>query len=85
MTEFIDKHEAAKLLRVHYNTIGRYRKSQTVGWIEGVHYAALPSGEIRYNKPMLLDWLTNRHDPQAHLRAIEIYQASLLSNQRRKA
>lgn len=33
----------------------------------------------------ILDWFHNRHDPAAPMRAIEIYQASLLSNQKKSS
>ncbi|MGG6239389.1 hypothetical protein [Leptolyngbya sp. KIOST-1] len=51
--------------------------------IEGVHWVRVNSRCIRYNLELIKDWLHNRHDPVAHQRAIEIYQASLLSNQRK--
>ncbi|WP_228040979.1 hypothetical protein [Nodosilinea sp. LEGE 07088] len=51
--------------------------------IEGVHWVRVNSRCIRYNLELIKDWLHNRHDPAAHQRAIEIYQASLLSNQRK--
>jgi tRNA(His) 5'-end guanylyltransferase len=51
--------------------------------IEGIHWVRMNSRCIRYNLELIKDWLHNRHDPAAHQRAIEIYQASLLSNQRK--
>ncbi|MEO0375351.1 MAG: hypothetical protein AAF329_12155 [Cyanobacteria bacterium P01_A01_bin.17] len=51
--------------------------------VEGIHWVRVNSRCIRYNLELIQDWLHNRHDPAAHQRAIEIYQASLLSNQRK--
>lgn len=82
--EFIEKREAANLLKCHPGSLPRYRKDEKIGWIEGVHYTRPNGQKVLYNKELLHDWLVNRHDPAAHLVAIENYQASLLSNQRRK-
>lgn len=84
---FVDKYEGAALLCIHWKTLAQYRKDKNIGWIEGVHYSKLPSGEYRYNDLLLKDWLANQHDPIAHQRAIELYRASLPSNQttRRKS
>lgn len=79
--EFIDKHEAGKLLKRHPQSLARYRSNPQIGWVEGIHYTRPNGQEVLYNKQLLLDWLANRHDLDAHLRAVEIYQASLLSNQ----
>lgn len=80
--EFIDKHEAAQILKVHPGTLNRYRQEGKL--IEGVHYTRLSSQTIRYNKALLEDWVANRDDPAAHRRAIEVFLASLLGNQSKK-
>jgi hypothetical protein len=80
--EFIDKHEAAQLLKVHPGTLNRYRQEGRL--IEGIHYTRLSSQTVRYNKALLQDWAANREDPAAHRRAMEIYIASLLGNQPRR-
>jgi hypothetical protein len=36
---------------------------------------------VLYNRPMIKDWIENRHDPEAHQRVIEAYQANRLSQQ----
>lgn len=82
--EFIDKHQAAKLLDCHPATLQQYRKNEKIGWVEGLHYVRPNGQKVLYNKPLIADWLANRHDPDAHLRAIANYQASLLSNQKLK-
>ncbi len=48
--------------------------------LQGIHYTTVNGRLLLYNLPLMLDWLANRHDPDAHLRAIENFQASLLSN-----
>ncbi|MEO0759516.1 MAG: hypothetical protein AAFY78_21885 [Cyanobacteria bacterium J06648_16] len=52
-------------------------------WIEGLHWVRLNSRCIRYNLELIQDWLHNRENPTAHMRAIAIYQQQLLSNQKK--
>jgi hypothetical protein len=77
--DFIDKHEAAKLLKIHPGTLNRYRQEGKL--TEGVHFIRLSSQTIRYNKALLEDWAANLDDPAAHRRAIEVFITSLLGNQ----
>lgn len=81
MVQFVSKQEATQSLRLSGTTLRRYRVQGLL--IEGVHWVRVNSRCIRYNLELINDWLHNRHDPAAHQRAIEIYQASLLSNQRK--
>jgi tRNA(His) 5'-end guanylyltransferase len=81
MVQFVSKQEATQSLKLSGTTLRRYRVQGLL--IEGVHWVRVNSRCIRYNLDLLKDWLHNRHDPAAHQRAIEIYQASLLSNQRK--
>ncbi len=83
MNTWLDKHKTAALLNCHPNSLPRYRCRPAYGWIEGCHWTRL-GGKILYNRELLLDWLANRNDLDAHLRAIETFQSTLLSNQRRK-
>jgi CHAD domain-containing protein len=80
MTHFISKQEASQRLQLSGTTLKRYRLQGLL--IEGIHWVRINSRCIRYNLELIQDWLHNRHDPIAHQRAIEIYQANLLSNQR---
>jgi hypothetical protein len=80
MTTYLDKHEACKLLKICDRTLARYRDTE---WHLGIHYFK-PVQKILYNRELIEDWLVNRRDYPAHLRAMEAYQASLLSNQPRK-
>lgn len=80
------KLEAAQWLGIHPDTLKDYRKQ----WTEGIHYFRLLGGECRYNPEMVKDWLENRSNPQAHERAIAVWNARRLCNQstrnqRRKA
>lgn len=76
---FVSKHQAAKCLNFSSSTLKKYRLQGD--WIEGIHWVRINSRCVRYNLELIKDWLSNRHDPAAHLRAIEQYQAGLLSNQ----
>lgn len=80
----ISAERAAALLDVSADTLDRLKSDPEVGWIQGVHWQKLPRGGIRYNLALLTDWYSNAHDPAAHLRAIEAWRASLLSNRRRR-
>ncbi len=80
MATFVDKHEISKLLHVGDRTLARYRDAH---WHCGIHYVQ-PVQKILYNKELIEDWMVNRHDYPAHLRAIEAYQSSLPSNQKRR-
>ena len=77
MTTFIGKHEDCKLLQVTERTLARYRADH---WYLGIHYLK-PVQKILYNRELIEDWMINRHEYHAHLRAIEAYQATLPSNQ----
>nr|WP_017296530.1 hypothetical protein [Nodosilinea nodulosa] len=81
MVQFVSKQEATQSLKLSGTTLRRYRVQGLL--IEGVHWVRVNSRCIRYNLELIKDWLHNRHDPAAHQRAIENYQASLLSNQRK--
>ena len=81
MTNFASKQEAAQYLKLSGTTLKRYRLQGLL--IEGIHWVRINSRCIRYNLDLIQDWLHNRHDPVAHQRAIEVYQANLLSNQRK--
>ncbi|NKB18115.1 MAG: hypothetical protein HC770_08620 [Pseudanabaena sp. CRU_2_10] len=79
---FVDKYTAAKITGLSAETLKKPRLSGNLK--EGIHFVKLNSRIIRYNDELLQDWMQNRHDERAHQRAIEIYQASLLSNRKKK-
>jgi tRNA(His) 5'-end guanylyltransferase len=81
MTQYLDKWQAAKRFRISTDTMKRYRRSGI--WIENIHWVKYNSRCIRYNSDLIEDWIHNRADPHAHQRAIEVYRANLLSNQRK--
>lgn len=81
MTNFASKQEASHYLKLSGTTLKRYRLQGLL--IEGIHWIRINSRCIRYNLDLIQDWLHNRHDPIAHQQAIEIYQSSLLSNQKK--
>ena len=81
MLHFVSKHQASECLSLSSSTLKKYRLQGD--WIEGIHWVRINSRCIRYNLELIQDWLHNRTNPSAHLRAIETYQANLLSNQRK--
>ena len=78
---WVNKRAAARLLGISEHTLKFYRKRY---WTVGIHFQRLNSRVIRYHEGLLRDWFANLSDPPVHQRAIEIYLASLLSNQTRK-
>ena len=81
MLLFVSKQKASECLSLSSSTLKKYRLQGD--WIEGIHWVRINSRCIRYNLELIQDWLHNRTNPSAHMRAIETYQASLLSNQRK--
>ena len=81
MAHFVSKQEAIQYLKLSGTTLKRYRLQGLL--IEGIHWVRINSRCTRYNLELIQDWVHNRHDPAAHQRAIEVYQASLLSNQKK--
>ena len=81
MLLFISKRQAVESLDLSSATLKKYRLEGD--WIEGIHWVRLNSRCARYNLELIKDWLHNRNNPEAHLRAIAAYQASLLSHQKK--
>ncbi|GAB4218195.1 MAG: hypothetical protein OHK0012_25990 [Synechococcales cyanobacterium] len=79
---FVDPHSLQEKLGLTANTLQTLRKEGSL--LQGIHYTEVNSRLILYNLPLMIDWLVNRHDPEAHLRAIEQFQYSLLSNHPRR-
>ncbi|MEO1390275.1 MAG: hypothetical protein AAFV85_23325 [Cyanobacteria bacterium J06634_6] len=80
MLLFVSKRQASECLNLSSTTLKKYRLNGE--WIEGLHWVRINSRCVRYNLELIKDWLHNRSDPTAHLRAIAIYQQNLLSNQK---
>lgn len=57
----------------------RYRKLGLLQ--EGVHYFTLSYNKVLYNLDLILDWIANRQNPEAHERAIQNFLATLPSSQ----
>jgi hypothetical protein len=79
---FVDPNSIQEKLGLTPHTLQTLRKEGSL--LQGVHFTEVNSRLILYNLPLMIDWLVNRQDPEAHLRAIEQFQYSLLSNQNRK-
>jgi predicted DNA-binding transcriptional regulator AlpA len=54
-------------------------------WIEGIHFTRFSSRKNLFNETLITDWIANRHDPNAHQRAIDNFVAGLPSNQPKTA
>ena len=78
---WVNKNVAAQILGISTHTLKLYRKRY---WTLGIHFQYLNSRTIRYHEGLLRDWFANISEPQVHQQAIEVYQASLLSNQPKK-
>ena len=74
---FLNKTEAADMLRVHPKTLSDWRREHLK---KGIHYTTTPRGEARYIRIMLEDWFINRENPAAHQRAIEVWNQQRLAN-----
>jgi hypothetical protein len=80
--EILTKDEAAAFLKISPRTLDRYREQAHLQ--EGIHWVALPGGELRFSKLLLHNWVMNQSDPEAHQRAIENWKALQLENRRRR-
>lgn len=72
---FVKKQEITRLTGLSDSTLKRYRLSGVL--VEEIHWIRLNSRSIRYNAKLILNWLQNINDRQAHLRAIEAYLVTL--------
>jgi tRNA(His) 5'-end guanylyltransferase len=81
MFQFVPKQQALAQLKLSGTTLKKYR--QEGSWVEGIHWVRVNSRCVRYNLELIQDWFSNRQDPNAHQRAIALYQSSVLSNQRK--
>jgi hypothetical protein len=79
---FVNKRKAAELTGFSSHTLKKLRISGDL--IEGVHWVKHNPRVVLYNAALLVDWVQNRHDLHVHQRAIETFQRSLLSNQRKQ-
>lgn len=77
---FVKKREISRLTGLSGDTLKKYRLSGIL--CEDIHWIRVNSKVVLYNVPLIMDWLQNLHDPSAHHRAIEAYQAMLLSNRK---
>lgn len=78
---FVGKREISRATGLSGDTLKHYRLHLGL-LIENIHWIRINSKVIRYNLPLMLDWMQNRNDPVAHQRAIEQYFSKLPSNLR---
>jgi hypothetical protein len=80
--QFVDKKVVTELTSLSGYTLKRYRLQGKLQ--QDIHWVMLNSRVVRYNIILILDWMQNyTNNPQAHLRAIENYLASLPSSQKK--
>lgn len=77
---FVKKREISKLTGLSGETLKKYRLSGILS--EDVHWIRVNSKLILYNAPLILDWLQNINHPHLHQKAIDSYQAMLLSSKK---
>lgn len=77
-TRWLSKADAAALIGLSPHTLRRYRERGS--WKEGIHYSKLSQNTVVYNERLVLDWVANRNNPDAHKRAIERYLVELSAN-----
>lgn len=76
--QFAGKRAASEITGLSEHTLKAKRLQGFLN--EGIHWVRC-GNKVLYNIPLLQDWLHNSNDPVAHYRAIDLYLASLPSNQ----
>lgn len=79
--QFVGKREISKLTGLSGDTLKKYRLKGLLS--ENIHWIRINAKVVRYNVPLVKDWLQNINDPQTHQKAIEVYLATLLSSQKK--
>ncbi|MGB3494956.1 MAG: hypothetical protein WBA57_19655 [Elainellaceae cyanobacterium] len=82
MNQFVTKKQLSEHISLSSETFKRYRRKGV--WTENLYWTRINSRTVLYNLPLILDWVANRNDPSAHLRAIEASRKALLSNNKKK-
>lgn len=82
MNNFVNKRQLSEQIGLSPETFKRYRLQGI--WQEGIHWQKVNCRVTLYNLSLILDWIANRDNPQAHQRAIENYLYSLPSHQPKK-
>jgi hypothetical protein len=81
---WVDKHVGAKIVGLSVHTLKKLRSEkarEADRLIEGVHFVRHGGYCVRYNAELLRDYAATRSNPEAHRRAVDLYLASLPSNQ----
>jgi hypothetical protein len=69
--------EAAIATGMSASTLKKYRlqiKPENEGLIKDIHWVAPNSRQVLYRLELVQDWASTRHDPAAHLAAIEEFE-----------
>jgi hypothetical protein len=76
---FIDKHAACRILDCSESTLRRRMKTDLT---KDIHWVQRNPGEaVKFNQRLLEDYMAHLGDPDAHLAAIEAYEAHIKRNQ----
>ncbi len=78
---FVTINDVTKELSISRKSIQRYRRKGDL--VEGIHYIQLSYNCIRYNLELMKIWMQFKNDPDAHLKAIQNYQKSLIKNSKK--
>jgi hypothetical protein len=77
-TVFCDKARASEATGLSLDQLKTYRLEGLLR--RGIHWVEINPRTVRFNLPLLLDWVATRANPAAHDAAIEAYLASLPSS-----
>jgi hypothetical protein len=72
--QFVPRKVVTEHTQLSLSTLLRLRKKE---WEKGVHFTKVSSCTVRYNLPMILNWMALRHDPEAHARVVAEFKANL--------
>lgn len=80
--EFVSAAELTKAIDLSRSTLKRRRLEGH--WVEGIHWTRLNKTCIRYNLPLIRDWMLNAHQPLVHQKVVEKYLRSVEISKKEK-
>lgn len=66
---FVEASVIQEKLGLSNKTLQALRRERAI--IQGIHYSEINAHLIVYNLPLMIDWVANRNDPDAHLLATD--------------
>jgi hypothetical protein len=73
---FVKKREISRLTGLSGETLKKYRLSGVLS--KDIHWIRINPKVVLYNVPLIMDWLRNINNPDAHQELVEAYRLSLL-------